>query len=243
MNIRKPVDYSTMFVALDALIAADLPQVELYVKIGQLVSSRPEKGAAVAAAEYLRGSYPDASGFSPWNLRRMREFYCIYKDASKVLSQAMTIGWTQNVVILEAKLTLQEREWYIQAVGQFRWSKLELQRKIAANAHQEIVLDFTDDICYTEEKSTSMACIVDDENPLYMQEPENQIGDERLRGKSWVGEHRVHSNQRHGDWGLGLSVRPTQNVRIWIQLHQQSNPSVEERGLRPVRPPDWDGSG
>ena len=48
-------------------------------KVGRLVSNRPEKGAAVAAAEYLRGAYPDASGFSPWNLRRMREFYCTYK--------------------------------------------------------------------------------------------------------------------------------------------------------------------
>ena len=74
MNVRKPVDYSTMFSALDELMAAALPQMELYHGIGQLISSRPEKGAAVAAAEYLSSTQADASGFSPRNLRRMREF-------------------------------------------------------------------------------------------------------------------------------------------------------------------------
>ncbi len=91
------------------------------------------------------------SGFSPWNLRRMREFYRTYKNAPEVLAEAMTIGWTQNVVILEAELTLQERAWYIRAARQFGWSKLELQRKITSNVHLETALDFAGDLCYTEE--------------------------------------------------------------------------------------------
>ena len=49
MNIRKPTDYSTMFAALDAAVAAQLPQMELYCEIGRVVSGRSEKGAAVAA--------------------------------------------------------------------------------------------------------------------------------------------------------------------------------------------------
>ena len=109
MNVRKPVDYSAMFAALDTLMAADLPQMELYCEIGRLVSGRPEKGAAVAAAEYLCSAYPDASGFSPRNLRRMREFYRTYESAPEMLGEAMTIGWTQNVVIMEAELTPQEQ--------------------------------------------------------------------------------------------------------------------------------------
>ncbi len=149
MNVRKPVDYSDMFAVLDTLMAATLPQMKLYREIGKLVSGRPEKGAAVAAAEYLNSTYPDASGFSPRNLRRMREFYRAYENAPEVLAEATTIGWTQNVVILEAELTLQERAWYIQAARQFGWSKLELQRKIKTNAHLETALDFADDVCYT----------------------------------------------------------------------------------------------
>ena len=30
MNVRKPIDYSAMFAALDTLMAADLPQMKLY---------------------------------------------------------------------------------------------------------------------------------------------------------------------------------------------------------------------
>ena len=134
MNVRKPVDYSAMFAALDALMAAALPQMDLYYEIGRLVSGRQEKGAAVAAAEYLRGTYPDIPGFSPRNLRRMREFFRTYENAPEALTEAMALGWTQNVVILEAELTVQERIWYIRAVRQYGWSKLEIQRKITAGA-------------------------------------------------------------------------------------------------------------
>ena len=149
MNVRKPVDYSAMFAALDTLMAADLPQMELYCEIGRLVSGRPEKGSAVAAAEYLCGAYPAASGFSPRNLRRMREFYRTYESAPEVLAEAMTIGWTQNVVILEAELTPQERAWYIKAAGQFGWSKLELAGNIRERIHENMALDNTSDSCYS----------------------------------------------------------------------------------------------
>ena len=149
MNVRKPVDYSIMFATLDALMAADLPQMALYCEIGQLVSGRPEKGAAVAAAEYLCGVYPDTSGFSPRNLRRMRELYRTYENNPEILAEAMTIGWTQNVVILEAELTLQERAWYIRASKQYGWSKLELTKKIQERAHESMVLDSEVDLCYS----------------------------------------------------------------------------------------------
>ena len=118
MNVRRPTDYSALFSALDELKTAHLPQIELYCGIGRLVSGRPEKGAAVAAAEYLHSAYPDVAGFSPRNLRRMRDFYRIYESDPKVMVEAMTIGWTQNIVILEAELTFQEKSWYICAVRQ-----------------------------------------------------------------------------------------------------------------------------
>ena len=156
MNIRKPTDYSAMFASLDALMSANLPQMELYRGIGRIVSGRQEKGAAVAAAEYLQGSYPDATGFSPRSLRRMRDFFRTYENAPEVMAEAMTIGWTQNAVIMEADLTLQEKMWYIRAVRQFGWSKLELAEQIAASAHLEISIDLSAEVCYTGENSSSV---------------------------------------------------------------------------------------
>ena len=78
MNIRKNIDYSAMFAAMDTAMATGMSQMELYCQLGALVCDRLEKGAAVAAAEYLKNRYQDASGFSPRNLRRMRDFYRIY---------------------------------------------------------------------------------------------------------------------------------------------------------------------
>ena len=53
MNIRKPVDYGTMYRELTAILAQNLPQMEEVYAIGKLINQRPEKGAAVAAAEFL----------------------------------------------------------------------------------------------------------------------------------------------------------------------------------------------
>ena len=131
MNIRKNIDYTDMYAALDSAMERNLSQVELYYEIGRAICQRTEKGAAVAAAAYLREQYPDIQGFSPRNLRRMRDFYRAYEDHPDLLTLALQLGWTQNVVILEADLTMKLRAWYLKAVLQFGWSKAELLDKIA----------------------------------------------------------------------------------------------------------------
>lgn len=135
MNIRKNIDYGGLYAELDKALAAGLSQMELYLELGRLVSGRPEKGAAVMAAEYITANYPDRTGFSPRSLRRMRDFYRMYESHPEVLEQAMKVGWTQNVVILEADLDMEGRSWYLEAVRRFGWSKAELTEQIAANAH------------------------------------------------------------------------------------------------------------
>ena len=151
MNIRKPTDYTAMFAALDALVAAQLPQMELYCEIGRLVGGRSEKGAAVAASEYLQAAYPAAEGFSPRNLRRMRDFYRMYGNMPELLAEAMRLSWTQNVVIMEAGLTMDERCWYIRKTAKSGLSKTELLRMIERAEHSEIALGESVDTCYTVE--------------------------------------------------------------------------------------------
>lgn len=140
MNIRKNINYSEMYAELDKAMAADISQMELYCEIGKAVCKRTEKGAAVAAAAYLSRQYPDVQGFSPRNLRRMRDFYRSYQGQPALLSLAMELGWTQNVVILESGLSMELREWYLKAAMQFGWSKVELTQKIADNAYEIITL-------------------------------------------------------------------------------------------------------
>lgn len=148
MNVRKRIDYSRMYAAIDDVMAQSLPQMQLYCSIGAVVCTRSEKGAAVMASEYIIANYLDAKGFSPRSLRRMRDFYRTYENHPALLCRAMKLGWIQNVVIMEADLTMDLREWYIKAVEQFGWSKTELIANIAGNAHENIVLAIEDEVCY-----------------------------------------------------------------------------------------------
>lgn len=113
MNVRKPVDYGTMYRELTAILAQNLPQmIEIYA-IGKAISQRPEKGAAVAAAEFLQANFPDRTGFSPRNVRRMRDFFKVYENDQTLLRLAMKIGWTLSVLIMEAKLSRLQKRFYI----------------------------------------------------------------------------------------------------------------------------------
>lgn len=152
MNVRKNIDYSEMYEELDMLMAKKLPQMELYCEIGKAVCRRTEKGAAVMASEYLNKQYPDVKGFSPRSLRRMRDFYRTYENDPALLSRAMQLGWIQNVVIMEAELTMDLREWYMKAVKQFGWSKTELISNIAENVHEVILLSIDENPQIIEEE-------------------------------------------------------------------------------------------
>jgi len=153
MNVRKPVDYGTMYRELTAILAQNLPQmIEIYA-IGKAISQRPEKGAAVAAAEFLQANFLERTGFSPRNVRRMRDFYKTYENDQTLLQLAMKIGWTLNVVIMEAELTREIRKWYLEQARERQWSKAVLLEKLASAAHLEKLLDADADTCYTGKKA------------------------------------------------------------------------------------------
>ena len=251
MNIRKKIDYSDMHTAIDAAMSTEMPQMELYFTLGHLVSNRPEKGAAVAAAEYLAGRHPDATGFSPRNLRRMRDFYRMYEETPELLKLAMEIGWTQNVVILEADLSMEERHWYLQAVKQFEWTKAELLRAIEAEAHLELTLDESEVLCYTENEQNEMERTDHDQDTLplsweYLQKPDGRVCNERYGEESGTGagfSNRIRSHQHRGDRQSGLSACPPQAVRAWHRLYWENSPPASEQRLRGVRPADRHGPG
>lgn len=213
MNIRKETDYSTMFAALDALMAAQPLQMELYCKIGRVVGSRAEKGAAVAASEYLQAAYPAADGFSPRNLRRMRNFYRMYGDTLELLAEAMRLNWTQNVVIMEAGLTMNERCWYIRKAAKSGLSKTELLRMIERAEHSEIALGESVDTCYTVENDEFSEKNRYEEYPVYLPrqylpQPHGRVRDEGLGEESWAGvtiSYRIGGHQSGGDRQPGLS--------------------------------------
>ena len=148
MNVRKPVDYGTMYRELTAILTQNLPQMDEVYAIGKAISQRPEKGTAVAAAEFLQANFPDRTGFSPRNVRRMRDFYKTYENDQTIFRLAMKIGWTLNVVIMEAELTSVQRISCLQRAAAERLSKKKLLEIILNGAFAEKPIDEPDEICY-----------------------------------------------------------------------------------------------
>ena len=168
MNVRKPVDYGTMHRELTAILAQNLPQMEEVYAIGKVINQCPEKGAAVAAAEFMQANFPDRTGFSPRNVRRMRDFYKIYENDQTLLRLAMKIGWTLNVVIMESELTMDARCWYLQKANVGGLSKAELLRMIESAAHLEISLDESKQDWYTKENDECSERMQREEYPVYL---------------------------------------------------------------------------
>ena len=125
MNIRKAVDYSAMFAALEAAMDADLPQMELYCEIGKIVCARSEKGAAVAAAEFLKekrsGILADNNEQSKANQRIM--------DAAQTLENASPYitEWDESAVrqLVETAKVLSKDEIAVTLKG-----GMEIRQKI-----------------------------------------------------------------------------------------------------------------
>lgn len=251
MNIRKAVDYSTMFATLESVMKADLPQMELYCEIGKAVCARSEKGAAVAAAEFLKEQYPDMTGFSPRNVRRMRNFWQLYSSMPELLGEALCLNWTQNVVIMEAELTAEEHCWYIRQATAQKLSKSELLRMIEDFAHLESVLDEKVDAWYNEDNDENSERTQYEENSVYLPwkylpKPDGRICYEGPGTEGWAGitvSYRIGGHQPGGDRQPGLSSGTAQAGRAWDLLRRPCCTAVDKSGLRRIRSPDRHGPG
>ena len=249
MNIRKPTDYVTMFTTLDKLMAAQLPQMELYCEIGRVVSGRAEKGAAVAASEYLQTTYPAVEGFSPRNLRRMRAFYATYEESPEITRLAMSLGWTQNVAILERCSSNEERAWYIRAVLRFGWKKAKLLEAIESQAWLHSSLDEQAVSCYTGGKEATQESECNEKDTLcvprqYLSQSDGRVRDEGLGQEGWAGitvPYRISGNQPGGDRQPSLSSSASQVGRTWDLLRRSRSTAAHRSGLRQIRSPDWHG--
>ena len=251
MNVRKPTDYSAMYGILDQLMGAEFPQMELYFEIGKIVCAHPEKGTAVMAAEYLQANYPGDRGFSPRNLRRMREFYRAYADNSELRALALKLGWTQNMAILEGCESFDERIWYLRAALGHHWTKVELLEQIQAGAWLREELDEPDNTCYTESNIVSVGRLEHEEDPFcvswqYLSEPDGRVCDEGLGEKGGTGgpvPDRLGGHQPGGARQSGLPASSAKAGGARYRLRRPCRPAAPQPRLRGVRPAHWNGSG
>ena len=251
MNIRKEIDYSAMHAALDLAVAQNLSQMEMYCEIGKAICARPEKGAAVAAASYLSEQYPDMSGSSPRNVRRMRDFYRLYGDMPEVLTKTLCLNWTQNVVIMGEEMSTEARVWYIDEALQRDPTKAELLDLLASEAHLQIPLDQTEECCYNENDNENLEFNQHEKVAFcvswkYLPQSEGRVRNEGLGEEGWLGNpipHRIRGNQSGGDRQPCLSSRTAQAGGAWDLLRWPCGSTAHQSGLRGIRPAHRHGSG
>ena len=221
MNIRKKIDYSPMLAGLRTAMESGMTQVELYAEIGRLVALRPEKGAAVAASEYLDATYPEQTGFSPRNVRRMRDFYLAYQDAPIYMALAMRLNWTQNVVIME-QCEAEDRAWYLSAADQNNWTKSQLAAAIENRLHAAEPIDKAAETCYPKNTMDEQEMRNDKDTVCmprqHLPQPHGRVYNERPCEESRTGaglSNRFRGHQPGGNretWSIRLFASCSENM-------------------------------
>ncbi len=115
--------------------------VELNYLNGKLIVEKQEEygwGSSVIKqlSRDLNKTYDGLQGYSVSNLQYMRQFYLEYKDTPILLSFALKIPWTHNILIIQKIKDLKEREYYLKAVKHTGWNKKVLLNQIKGNAYK-----------------------------------------------------------------------------------------------------------
>ena len=109
--------------------------IDLYWNIGEYISKKLEssewgEGVVEKLAEYIKEKEPELKGFNTRNILRVRQFYQIYKNNTKVSSLRTQINWTNRRLILSKTKSMEEKEFYLRLSIKERYTSRELERQI-----------------------------------------------------------------------------------------------------------------
>lgn len=90
--------------------------IELYWNIGQYISKKTlqenwGKSIVQELALFIKQKEPMIQGFSDKNLWRMKQFFETYEKNTKLSPVVREITWTNNLLILSASKSEEEREF------------------------------------------------------------------------------------------------------------------------------------
>ena len=102
--------------------------ISLYWEVGEFLSelaSKSNYGDKVIdkASEYMKNNYPNIKGFTRSNMYRMVQFYDTYKDYEKVVPLVRQLSWSNNLLIIGATKTIEQKEFYIKMSIKDNYSK------------------------------------------------------------------------------------------------------------------------
>ena len=109
--------------------------IDMYWEIGRHISDKTKtdkwgKSVVKEFADFVQSHYAGIKGFSPQNIWRMKQFYETYAGREKLSPLVREISWTNNVLIMMAAKSDEEREFYLLLASKNNYSKRELERQI-----------------------------------------------------------------------------------------------------------------
>jgi predicted nuclease of restriction endonuclease-like (RecB) superfamily len=129
-----------------AFQAVNTELIDLYWRVGEYISRKLEsaawgEGVVEELARYIKRHHPEFGDFTRASLFRMRQFYDVYRRATKVAPLVRQLPWTHNLLILGRCKLAEEREFYLRLAIQGRWGKRELERQLNGALFERAILN------------------------------------------------------------------------------------------------------
>ena len=87
-------------------------------------------------AQDLQTEFPGVEGFSPRNLRYMRSLAEAWPDEESLQQLVAKLPWSHNVRVLDRIKDRPTREWYLRAALEYGWSRDVLVLQIKSRLHE-----------------------------------------------------------------------------------------------------------
>lgn len=117
----------------------------LYLEVGKFLydlKTESNYGDKITekAADFMKINYPTIRGFTKRNIERMIQFYKTYKDDEIATPLVTQLSWTNNLLILSASKTKEERHFYLKLSIKNNYSKRELDRQLSSSYYERYML-------------------------------------------------------------------------------------------------------
>ena len=112
--------------------------INMYFRIGKNISEKVKYGNnfITILSKDLRLNFPNTTGFSERNLRRMKSIYEQYKKFSILPPVVAELPRTHNYILLEKIKNIDKRLWYAEECLKNGWSKTVLIHQIELELYE-----------------------------------------------------------------------------------------------------------
>lgn len=119
--------------------------IKLYWKVGKYISEESKNknfgdNYVDSLSNSIQEAFPGIKGFNRRGLYRMKQFYEMYKDNEFVSPLVTQISWTNNLLIMSACKSEEERIFYVNLCAKNNYSKRQLERQLDSGYYERYML-------------------------------------------------------------------------------------------------------